>query len=192
VWVGLAVVIACAVAFAVVVGRAGRKTGVLEVARPVGAGQVLRRGDVREAEVGVDAVGGLVPAGEAGSVVGRVAVVPLVAGSLLAPGEVGASSGFPPAGSSLVSFAVEAGGVPEGLTAGERVAVFPGADDDGASGSDDEPDPVVGVVTGVGAGDGEDGGRVVTVLVETGAVRRAAGVVKPRVVVLSPVDREVP
>lgn len=95
-----------------------------------------------------------------------------------------------------MSFAVEPGAVPAGLVAGQRVAVVTGsgaADGAAAAGGTDYKDsPLVGVVTDVAATEGESVPTVVTLLVDTGAARRAALIDKPRLVVLSPVGREVP
>ncbi|MGW2055901.1 hypothetical protein ACWCOZ_18620 [Streptomyces sp. NPDC001840] len=51
---------------------------------------------------------------------------------------------------------------------------------------------VAGTVTGVQVAESADGPRVVTVLVETGAARRAARLERPRVVVLPAEGREAP
>ncbi|WP_431953445.1 SAF domain-containing protein [Actinacidiphila sp. bgisy167] len=194
VWLGATVVIACAVGFAALLGQAGRKTPVLVVVRPVPAGQVLAQSDLRKVELGVaDAAGHVVPAAQAASVVGKVATVPLVAGSLLAPEQVGESSEYPPQGRSRVSFAVGAGDLPAGVTVGQRVAVLPGRfDAEGGAGSADAEEPLVGVVTDAIPGEGASEPTVLSMLVDTAAARRAVRVDKPHVVVLSPVGREVP
>jgi hypothetical protein len=77
---------------------------------------------------------------------------------------------------------------------GDRVAVLegPGGADGGTGSGVVASAPVVGTVTGVKAAESPGGVRVVTVLVETGAVRRAAGVERPRVVVLPAEGREAP
>ena len=142
---------------------------------------------MREVQVAADA--GVVPVARAETVVGKVAAVPLTAGSLLAPGQVGESAAYPPAGFSEVSFAVAAGDTPP-LVEGQKVAVFPGPAAttplvDG--GEDVAVEPVVGTVTGVQA-DEAGGGPVVTVLVESVAAERATSVEQPRVVVLATSD----
>ncbi|MFF3909786.1 SAF domain-containing protein [Streptomyces sp. NPDC001848] len=180
-----------AVGFTLVTRAVGERDQVLVVARDVPAGQVLKPGDLRAVEVAADA--GVVRVADRGSVLGRRARVPLLAGSLLAPGQVGTSAAFPPQGLSQVALAVETGGAPPDLARGERVALLPGpagasaeeAGDKGAS-------AVVGTVTGVRAPESAGGPRVVTVLVETAAARRAAQLEHPRVVVLSAEGREAP
>jgi hypothetical protein len=166
---------------------AGERQPVLAVAQDVPAGQVIEAGDLREVQVAADA--GVVPAAEAASVIGQVAAVPLAGGSLLAPGQVGSEGAYPPEGLSEVSFAVTAGGAPE-VERGQRVAVFPGPAST-ASLTDEAPDaavsPVVGTVTQViERGEAEGGEREVSVLIESVAAERAAGVEDPRVVVLTP------
>lgn len=198
-WAGVTVVIASSVGFAALLAHAGRRVPVLVVTRPVSAGSVVAAGDLRQVRLGVgDAAGHVVPAADEEGVVGRTAVVPLVAGELLAPQEVGSRAGYPPTGKAEVPFAVEAGGVPAGLAAGQRVAVLPGtpAAMTGEQSSDQAQGgsgaPLVGTVTDVAAGDQSSATTVVTVLVDTAAATRAAAIGKPRLVVLSPKSREVP
>ena len=199
-WAGVAVVIVSSVGFTGLLAQAGRRIPVLAVVRSIPAGTAVTAADLREVRLGVDdASGQVIRAAEEDSVVGRPAVVPLVAGALLSPQEFGGRVRFPPAGQAQVSFAVEPGGVPAGLDAGERVAVLPGPAVEAAVGQsgDGVTDDVgtgsvlVGTVTDVAAGD-QDSGTVVTVLVDTAAAARAVRVFKPHLVVLSPVDREVP
>ncbi|MER6146228.1 SAF domain-containing protein [Streptomyces sparsogenes] len=183
-----------AIGFALVASAVGERGKVLVLARDVPAGHVLTAGDLREVEVASET--GVVPVADRAGVLGRRARVPLVAGSLLAPGQYGGRRAFPPKGQSEVAFALEAGSASPGVVRGDRVAVLEGpggtgrgvADGDGAVG----PAPVVGTVTGVKAPESPGGVRVVTVLVETGAVRRAAGIEHPRVVVLPAEGREAP
>ncbi|WP_322942468.1 SAF domain-containing protein [Actinacidiphila yeochonensis] len=165
------------------------------MAHDVPPGAVLKAGDLRVVKVAADS--GVVPVSRRRSVLGRLVRTPLVAGSLLAPHQVGARADFPPMGFSQVALAVEAGGAPPDLSMGERVALLPGPASEGAgvevTGTDAVPDPVVvGTVTSVEAPVSAGGPRVVTVLVETGAARRAAGLESPRVVVLPAQGREAP
>ncbi|MEV3854956.1 SAF domain-containing protein [Streptomyces sp. NPDC050095] len=173
----------------------GERSDVLVLARDVPAGHVLGKADLRSVEVAAEE--SVVSVGDRGEVLGRRARVPLVAGSLLAPAQVGEEADFPPVGFSQVSLAVEAGGAPPDLARGERVGVVPGpagTGDDMAKDGEAEAGPaaVVGTVTGVKAPEAAGGVRVVTVLVETGAARRAAQLDHPRVVVLPAQGREAP
>ncbi|MBQ0985875.1 flagellar biosynthesis protein FlgA [Streptomyces sp. F63] len=192
VWAGLGAVVVSAVGFALAAQAVGERDQVLVLARDVPVGHVLKPGDVRAVQVAADA--GVVPAAERGAVLGRRARVPLVAGSLLAPAQLGPKAAFPPKGFSQVALAVEPGGAPPSLAAGERVAVLPGPDGTGALPENEEKKAaaVAGTVTGVRQAESAGGPRVVTVLVETAAARRAAQLEHPRVVVLPAQGREAP
>ncbi|MEI5009071.1 SAF domain-containing protein [Streptomyces sp. PmtA] len=191
VWAGVGAVVVSAVGFALVAQAVGERDRVLVLAHDVPAGRVLKPGDLRVVEVAADA--GVVTLAERGTVLGRRARVPLVAGSLLAPAQVGTSAVFPPKGSSQVALAIEPGGAPPDLARGERVAVVAGPAGAGAVGDEEKaPSAVAGWVTGVRAPESAGGPRVVTVLVETGAARRAAQLEHPRVVVLPAEGREAP
>ncbi len=192
VWAGVAAVAASAVAFTLTGQELGARTEVLVLARDVPAGHVLQPSDLRGVQVATDT--GVVPVADRGEVVGRRAKVPLVAGSLLARGQIGRTASFPPPGRSQVALAVEAGGAPPELERGDRVAVLAGPSGAGvAEKPDTATDSVVtGTVTGVRAPEAAGGPRVVTVLVETAAARRAAGLAHPRVVVLPAEGREAP
>lgn len=200
-WVGVAAVAASAVGFTFAAQQAGARADVLVVARDVPAGRVLKPSDLRVVRVAADS--GVVEVVDRRTVLGRKAKVPLVHGTLLASGHVGGKAGFPPVGMSQVALAVEAGGAPPDLGRGERVAVLPGpggAADMVRSGEGNEGETtedavisaVAGTVTGVKAPESAGGPRVVTVLVETGAARRAAQLEQPRVVVLPAEGREAP
>ncbi|MFC7305129.1 SAF domain-containing protein [Streptomyces monticola] len=159
----------------------------LTVVRPVAAGEVIEDLDVSAVRLGVDDAAQVVPEGRRDAVVGRRAVVPLLAGQLLAPGQVGEGAQFPPEGRSLVVVGVEEGMVPAGLAAGQRVAVVPGTGPGGRAGGDQEvkePDPVLGVVFAVRRPQSASGKGAVTVLVDAAAVRRAAQMTDPRIAVL--------
>ncbi|WP_189135417.1 SAF domain-containing protein [Wenjunlia tyrosinilytica] len=193
VWAGVGAVVVSAVGFTLVARAVGERDPVLVLARDVPAGRVLKPGDLRVVEVAADA--GVVALEDRAAVLGRRARVPLVAGSFLAPGQVGTSAAFPPKGFSQVALAVEPGGAPPDLARGERVAVLPGPAGAGAVRGEAEEkgaSAVAGTVTGVREGESAGGPRVVTVLVETGASRRAAQLERPRVVVLAAEGREAP
>ncbi|MEV0604277.1 SAF domain-containing protein [Streptomyces sp. NPDC050315] len=180
--------IACAGGVAWMVGRAGERQPVLAVVHPVAAGAVIEARDVGVVRLGVDDATQVVPAGQREAVVGRRAVVPLVAGELLALGHVGDSAEFPPDGQALVVVGVEPGMLPAGLAAGQRVAVVPGTLPDGRAADEGEaeaPDPVLGVVNAVRQPQSASGKGAVTVLMDAGAVRRAAQLADPRIAVLS-------
>ncbi|WP_405598301.1 MULTISPECIES: SAF domain-containing protein [unclassified Streptomyces] len=185
---GVAGAIACAGGVAWTVGNAGERQPVLSVVRPVAAGEVIEARDVGVVRLGVDDATQLVLAGHRDAVIGRRAVVPLVSGQLLAPGQLGDAAGFPPDGQALVVVGVEPGMLPAGLAQGQRIAVVPGALPGGRGTADADaqvPDPVLGVVNAVGWPESASGKGAVTVLVDAGAVRRVAQMSDPRVAVLS-------
>ncbi|MEU3962966.1 SAF domain-containing protein [Streptomyces buecherae] len=180
-----------AVGFTLIAQGMADREQVLLLARDVPAGQVVKPSDLRA--VGVVADAGVVAYEDRGEVLGRRAKVPLVAGALLAPGQVGTDGAFPPKGLSQVAFAIEPGGAPPGLARGERVAVLPGARESGAAQQkEDVTSAVVGTVTGVRKPESAGGPQVVAVLLEIGAARRAAQLEHPRVVILPAEGREVP
>lgn len=189
VWAGASLIVASATGFAAVVAVAGERDAVLAVVRDLPAGHVIERGDLREVRVAADDA--VVPAGRAESVVGKMTAFPLVAGSLLAPGQVGSDAQYPPKGHSEVSFAVASGDSPR-LERGQRVAVFPGPSGAGLPDAGEEGlAPVVGTVTRVEEGDPGGGPMALTVLIESVGAERAAVLEQPRVVVLSSLDGEV-
>jgi hypothetical protein len=121
--VGAALMVAFALLFGVAAFRADPATPVLAVARPVPAGQVIVDADLRVVRVAPEAGVDLFGEAERSTVVGRTARVPLVEGSLLAPGQVGAAA-WPPVGESVVAVPVPAGRLPAGVGEGSQVSVL--------------------------------------------------------------------
>ena len=124
-WVlaGMALVIGFTLVFATASLRLGGRQSVLAVARSVPPGHVLGAADLTQVRVAVDGGLRVVPASERRSVLGRPAAVALVAGSLLSPDQLGASSALPP-GQAVVGVALKAGQFPSALAAGARVRVL--------------------------------------------------------------------
>ncbi|OHV23991.1 hypothetical protein BBK14_23715 [Parafrankia soli] len=122
--VGVLLVALSVAAFVVVGGEREGRRELLVVARDVPAGRVLTVQDLRPVSVGAGAGVDVVAAGAVDAVVGRVAVVPLVAGSLLPPGAVGDASRVPPAGQAMVGAALKAGQYPPELARGDGVSVI--------------------------------------------------------------------
>ncbi len=181
---GLVLVLVSVLVTVWLVSQAGHRVAVLEVARPLAAGQVLSEADVRSVAVSHDPALGLVRASQAGEVIGRPVVVPLVAGTLLTRSQVG-DAAFPEPGKVVTSLALKPGQYPQGLQAGAKVAVFittPPNTNDGQSaqgGSGDEggarPVRVDAVVSGVDlAGDGQ-GSTVVTLELSADDAATVAG-----------------
>ncbi|MDG4764469.1 SAF domain-containing protein [Solwaraspora sp. WMMD406] len=168
-------VIVCVLAYAYGAAQLGDRVQVLAVARPVAAGQAITAAHLTQVSAARESRVRLVPASNAVEVVGRTAVVPLVAGMLLTP-EVLGDAAFPPGGQVTASVAVKPGQYPQGLAAGARVAVYVPASvqDDGqpdpaptsAPTSAATPDRLAAVVLGVDlAGDGQ-GATVITLLLD--------------------------
>ncbi len=192
---GIVLVSGFAVAFAATSLRVGGRQPVLAVAQSVPAGHVLTAGDLRVVHVAADAGLAVVPASRRASVVGQPVAVPLVAGALLAPDQIGAPR-FPPPGQAVVGVSVEPGRYPPGLEAGARVAVLviPGQDNAagpavGGGQAGQGAVSVTATVVGVQAGGGDQqGGVVVSLLLAEDAAMRVAGAASGQVslVLLSP------
>ena len=114
------------------VASAGDRTSVLRVVRDVPYGATITAADVTRTEVAVDAAVGTVAADDVAGVVGQSAASNLVAGSLLAPGQL-TSVGPITAGDVLVPLALASARIPAGgLAAGDRLLIVdtPPADAD--------------------------------------------------------------
>jgi hypothetical protein len=103
--------------------RADHVLAVLATARPVAAGQVIASADLKIANVAPDPRVRLVTAAQASSIVGRTAAVPLVAGALLSPDQIGPSA-WPEPGEAVVALPVKPGRIPAGTAPGARVQVL--------------------------------------------------------------------
>lgn len=119
--VGLVLVIACALAFAVTSLRLGGREPVLALAHRVPAGHVLAPADLRVVNVAAPELG-LIPRRAAPRVTGRTTAVPLHGGALLTEKALGPAS-YPPEGQAVVAAALQTGAFPPSLGPGARVAV---------------------------------------------------------------------
>ncbi|MDA8275939.1 MAG: SAF domain-containing protein [Actinomycetota bacterium] len=122
--VGVLLVAGCALGFADASLSLASHEDVLAVSQPLAAGQVLASGDLRAVRVSTGAGLGVVPVADEASVVGRPVAVPLVAGALLSPGELGSASAVA-SGADVVAVALKAGLFPPDLAPGDRVQVVP-------------------------------------------------------------------
>jgi hypothetical protein len=180
----------------------GRAVQVLAVARAVPAGAVLTAGDLTVVQLRPAAGVATVPASRRGELAGQPAAVPLAAGQLLAPGDLGPGR-FPPAGKAVVALPLAAGAWPPALQPGARVAVLDGRAAAGAGAAPPGGQPaggagpvLVGRVTAIAAVSAADGGAgvqaVVSVLVDTAAAQQAEELSSPVLVLLDPAGTDVP
>lgn len=85
---GVALVIVAVLAVVYVVNNMRETSQVLVMAKPVQQGQTISAGDLKTAEINSDSGLAAVPQGQQSQVVGRVAAVPLSAGTVLNPSDV--------------------------------------------------------------------------------------------------------
>src|SRR2546423_7189108 len=116
-------VLACALTGVIVAQRVDVRVPVLAAARAISAGQTVTAADVTTVKVAVEAGVATVPASQLSTVVGQVAAVPLVAGTLLSPAQF-AGAVWPGSGEAVIAVPVKPGRLPSGLPAGVRVTVL--------------------------------------------------------------------
>jgi hypothetical protein len=137
--IGGLVVVICAIGFAAGWAHAGDRQPVLALVRPVAAGQVLTAADLTVVRAGVSGPVSLVPASQEPGVLGHPVAVPLPAGALLAPGDVGLP--VLGAGQQELGVALKPGQYPPDLSAGQTVNVLstPAPSAAGSSSSSSSP-----------------------------------------------------
>ncbi|MEU8001625.1 SAF domain-containing protein [Catellatospora sp. NPDC049111] len=119
---GLLLIAVCVLLSLQVYGRIDDRTPALAAARDVAAGQQLTAADLRQVMVGADDGLPLVRAADLDQVVGRAAAVPLRAGQLLAPSQLGPSD-WPPSGQALIAVGVDEGHLPAGVVPGAQISI---------------------------------------------------------------------
>ena len=120
--IGVLLVIGGALAFADASLHLGSREQVLEITQPLAAGQAVQSADLRTVRVSTGNGLPVLLASDEGSVLGRPVSVPLVAGALLTPTEIGATAPVA-SGSDVVAIGLKAGQYPPDLAAGDRVQV---------------------------------------------------------------------
>jgi hypothetical protein len=120
---GALAVVLGAVVFGVVGLHVDPGADVLAVARPVTAGARIVDADLQVIHIVADPALRVFPASQRASVVGQIAAVPLVPGSLLTAGQLGGVTD-PPAGQSVIAIGVKTGRAPAGLVSGASVLVL--------------------------------------------------------------------
>lgn len=174
---GAMMVVCGALGVAWLVNSASDRADVLAVARDVPVGQKITAEDLRVVALSQDAALHPIPAGERDSIVGKRASVRLVAGSLLAEGQVSNGGGLRD-GEELVAVEVKRGMAPvDALEPNDTVRIV-SAPADGAQPSETAaPDDVTGRVIKVGTPD-TSGSTVVQIAVakteSSGVAARAA------------------
>ena len=118
---GLLLVVGCGAGMAALYAGAGERTEVLAVAREVPAGARVGEDDLKVVRVGADSSLQLLPTSLRSRVVGRLARVGLVPGTLLTPAHL-AQGDAVPAGQSVVALLLRFGQAPS-LRPGDKVLV---------------------------------------------------------------------
>ena len=175
-------VLACALAGVIVAKRVDTRVPVLAAAHAISAGQTVTAADITTVKVAAEAGVATVPASQLSTVVGRVAAVPLVAGTLLSPAQFSGPV-WPGPGEAVIAVPVKPGRLPSGLPAGAKVTVLvvpsgtPGGvtGTGGGQGGQPQVEKATATVVSVEAAADQSGATVVTlVLSATDATRVAA------------------
>lgn len=120
---GVLLVVVCSLVVATFVSSSDHRTQVLAVAKPVAAGTAIKAGDLTAAAVAADHRVRAMSASLATSVVGRIAAVRLVPGSLLVNAEL--ATGPPiPRGTTMVGLALKPGFLPASLAPADTVSIL--------------------------------------------------------------------
>jgi len=117
---GLVVIVVCVLATASLFSSANNRAQVLTVGRAVPVGHIIESADLGIARVSVGSDVPTTPAAERDRIVGHVAAVTLVAGSLLVADDVSAAVGVPD-GMAVVGAALKTGQYPVALAPGDNV-----------------------------------------------------------------------
>jgi len=178
---GVLLVLLLALAGVVVAVRVDTRVPVLAAAKAIGAGQIVAASDVTVVKVATDGLS-TIPAVQVSTVVGRVAAVPLVAGTLLSPAQFGGPA-WPGPGEAVIAVPVKPGRLPSGLGAGAKVTVLvvpgttPGSAagaSGGSSGQQGQMEKATATVVSVEAAADQSGATVVTLLLASGDATRIA------------------
>ncbi len=120
---GVGLVLVAALGGVIMAKRVDTRLPVLAAAHAISAGQTITAADVTVVRVAAEAGVATVPASQISTVVGRVAAVPLVAGTLLSPAQFGGPV-WPGVGEAVIALPVKPGRLPSGLPAGAHVTVL--------------------------------------------------------------------
>lgn len=120
---GAVLVLGFALAGAVVANRVDTRVPVLAAAHNIAAGQTISDVDVTVVRVAAESGVATLPDTQRATVLGRTAAMPVAAGTLLQPAQLG-DVAWPPAGQAVIAVGVKPGHAPAGLTAGSHVTVL--------------------------------------------------------------------
>ncbi|MDA8323618.1 MAG: SAF domain-containing protein [Actinomycetota bacterium] len=195
---GAVLVVACVFGFlAAASAVTGRHAEVLVLARPVPAGAALSDADLTVTDLPQASGIATVPASEEAQLAGRTVAVPLTAGTVLTPADLGPPS-FPPSGRAIVALPLSPGAYPPDLQPGARVAILPGhsaSQDASTSGppATSNPNVIIATVTAITpvATPGQ-AQTVVSLLVDTAAAPAVEQLTAPVLVELDPAGTDVP
>ncbi|HEU0089854.1 MAG TPA: SAF domain-containing protein [Pseudonocardiaceae bacterium] len=121
--VGVLLVVVCTAGVVLTIVQVSQRTPVLALARPVGVGQVLAAGDLRQVSVSMDASLDVLPASRVQAVLGKPVAYSLPAGTLLSAAAVGTPQD-PPQGQGVVAVAAQPGQFPPELAPGTTVSII--------------------------------------------------------------------
>jgi hypothetical protein len=140
---------ASALAAGVLYGNIGNRQPVLAVARPVAAGDVIQSADLTEVLIATDPGTSVIDASAREGIVGHIAAVPLVPGSLLARGQV-TNDTTSISGRAVVGATLKPGQFPIELQRGDSViALVLPPDSAQRSAADGGGEPVPATVVGL-------------------------------------------
>jgi SAF domain len=146
---GLLLVLFCATAVAIFASNAGHRHPVLVVVRTVRSGSPITARDIGEARVAADPLVHAMAGSERDRVVGRVAAVELVSGTLLTRAEL-SSGPVVAAGFSVVGLNVKLGYAPAGLRPADRVRLVLASSGANAAADGSQPGAGGQPISGVG------------------------------------------
>jgi len=190
---GAVLVVACVFGFlAAASAVTGRHAEVLVLAR-----SALSAADLTVADLPPASGVATIPASEEAQLTGRTVAVPLTAGTLLTPADLGPPA-FPPSGRAIVALPLSPGAYPPDLQPGARVAILPGHSASQDSSSTSGPaagnaSVIIGTVTAITpvATPGQ-AQTVVSLLVDTAAAAAVEQLTAPVLVELDPAGTDVP
>ena len=119
---GLVVVVLCVLGTVSLYTSAGRRAAVLSVRQAIPAGREISAEDLGTVSVSVGSGLRTIPASDRAQIVGRIAAVDLVAGTLLTSGEL-SNGPLVPAGRAISGATLKPGQYPVGLIPGDEVVI---------------------------------------------------------------------